>query len=55
MCSAVSVFIETKDLIKFSLDLTVRGRRPLGSFLSLSIEIQAAILEIVESFLEFHE
>ena len=55
MCSAVSVFIETNDLIKFSLDLNVRGRRPLGFFPFFSIEIQAAILEIGELSLEFHE
>ena len=55
MCSAVSVFIETKDLIKFSLDLSIRGQRPLGFFPFFSIEIQAAILEIGELSLEFHE
>ena len=55
MCSAVSVFIETKDLIKFSLDLSIRGRRPLGSFLPLAQKSRPPSWKIGEFFLEFHE
>ena len=55
MCSAVSAFIETNDLIKFQF----RSKRPRAKaarfFLFFSIEIRTAILEIGEFSLEFRE
>ena len=55
MCSAVSVFIETNDLIKFQFRSKHPRAKAARFFPFFSIEIQAAILEIGELSLEFHE